>query len=368
MAKEITRIPGSVKTVGNINLIPLSAITEQDGYNPRKPFNPETREKDRSLVASMLANGWYENIPALVRYDAETRKIVLVRGHRRVAAAKAANAKGASILNIPAQLERADVTEADRTVDLIASNDGEEFTPDEKGVAVLRLRKFGWTDTDIAQKFGVVIRSVQLWAKLARQDKRLLALVEAGILSADLANRLVQTHGEDTAAKIAEDAARELEARKKSGTARGKKAAKLTPETVAPSEEKLTGGTRVTGKKKAAPPPAPPGTPPAPRKAPAMTNGAGKPGETKVKTWNDVKARLVGPFRLSDGDVLTVVDTTGEIVCYPENVDMAACILMLANQGWTTFTGRPVEAETPPPANDRKAPARKAPVRKARGK
>lgn len=164
---------------GESSMIDPRAIRVMPGFNVRR-FDPANDAADASLMASIAGMGTIEN-PLTVRIVDGV--CFVVSGHRRLAAIMQLIANGAEFKRIPVVAEREGRTDIDRTASLWTSNDGKPLSGLERGLIVVRMRDYGWTTEEIAEKFGISIRYVGELLAGQRATKALKALVQDGKMS-----------------------------------------------------------------------------------------------------------------------------------------------------------------------------------------
>lgn len=313
-----------VRSNGNVIMVDPAKIQIVENYNVRDNFDTTNEPDDAALYGSILANGFQSDKPLVVRIIGTA--IYLVAGHRRLAAVMQARKNGAVIKEVATILEGAGQagkvrTDAERMADIVLSNSGKPLSLPEKAAILLRLRRYGWKDLQIAEKFGMTDKWVRETIKVTTLDDRLKALVKANVISPTLAVEMTADHGAKGAADIAEKA---LANAPKTGARAGK----------------VTGAvvTAVTGK-------------PGKAEAKAARVQAGKPAVTTqvpekptAKVLSSVPtAKLAGPFSLGkDMDDSAMFDAGGNLLCEFADPGIARAMLMLVNQGWHTFAGKSV--------------------------
>ena len=156
-------------------MVKPQSITIESGYNIRENLDIE------ELKASIRENGVKQ--PIAVRQDGDN--LYLVQGHRRLSAVMELIAEGVEIEAIPAFPVR--LSNEDRIVDLITSNDGAPLKMHEQGSAYLRLESFGWSTEKIAQKVGKTVAHISNCLKLARMPKEVRDQINAGMLAPSVA-------------------------------------------------------------------------------------------------------------------------------------------------------------------------------------
>lgn len=168
-------------------------------YNIRK-FDSLNDEQDAALVESIRHNGI--RTPLTVRLVGES--VVVVAGHRRLAAVKLLNASGAEIKTLPCMPEQRGTSDADRDLDLITSNSGKPLTVLERAEVFVRLLRHGWSEADIAKRVGVSEQTVRNQIAIHELPTPIKQMVEADEVSASLAVQVVRSEGETAPAVLDE--------------------------------------------------------------------------------------------------------------------------------------------------------------------
>lgn len=331
------RITG-MRSSGNVVMIDPTKITVVPEYNVREAFDPDSNPDDNELYMSVLANGYLADKPSVVRMVGTT--VLLVVGHRRLAAVMRARANGAVIKEIACILEGPGrdgkvKTDAERFADLILSNSGKPLSAPEKGAAIIRMRVSGMKDAAIAQMLGMTDKWVRELGKLSTLDPRLKHLVSKNVISSTLAVEMTAQYGTVAAADIAE------------------KVAKVAPKTGAKAG-KVTGKgvTAVTGKAGKA-------DAKAARKAVAKGATTQVPAVASRMSASVLPTKvLVGPFTVGkDIDDCMVFEGNGSELGEMPSAEKARAVIALLNQAWATFAGKSSEADMPAPGKTGKAKA-----------
>lgn len=196
-------------------------ITVDPSYNVRK-FDPVNDEDDKGLIESIRHNG--VRTPLTIRLV--QNEVVVVAGHRRLAAVKLLLDAGVEIKTLPCMPELRNTSDADRDLDLITSNSGKPLTGIEKSMVYARLAKYGWSEEQIAKRVGVSSQHVRDMLTLHVVPEPIKEMIEAGAVSASLAVKTVRSEGED-ATEVLEKAVT---------TAKADGKAKVTPKELAKVE------------------------------------------------------------------------------------------------------------------------------------
>lgn len=157
-SKENKETKGKTLSIKDISLgrselhnIDPRVIQVFPGFNVRKDMGDI-----KGLAASIRENGVQEPLQVFIKDNT----VYVDRGHRRLEAVKMLIAEGLDIKSIPCRIEPKGVSEEERIVGLITSNDGMPLSVLEKAVVYDRLAKFGWDDCAIAKRFGISQSSV----------------------------------------------------------------------------------------------------------------------------------------------------------------------------------------------------------------
>lgn len=169
-------------------------------------FNPRIRTakldaKIRWLADQMKEFGFYPDKPlaGYVAVENGSNVLYLQDGHGRLEAALLAISEGADINTVPFLAKDRSSDAKDLTVALVASNEGEPFTPMEKSILVKRFRVFGSSDTEIAKAMRCSPAYVGQLATLAGAPMRIKNMVIAEQVSATNAIEAIRKHGDKAA-------------------------------------------------------------------------------------------------------------------------------------------------------------------------
>lgn len=204
-------------------------LVVQQNYNVRDLTTPDAQEKLRELAESIAEIGVTD--PLVVRFDGE--RIIVVEGHRRLAATLLAIEGGAEIRSVPIYQEARGVNDAQRDLGLIVSNSGEPLTPLEKAKVVGRLVGHGWSHQEIAKRCGwKSVASVLQYLDMLAMPEAVKQQVRDGDVSATVARKIVKDSARD-AKDDPEFAAELIRANKEENKRLGVgKRAKVTPKTI----------------------------------------------------------------------------------------------------------------------------------------
>lgn len=185
----------------------LQDLHEEPGFNLRED-SEELAQSIDDLANYIVAGGIY---PALEVRPRDAGGAWLVDGHRRYKALRKALAMGAAIADKNGQVW-VDIVpfsgnDADRTLRVMTSNENFKLSPLEVSKGLKRLRAFGWSVTDIAQRMGKSRAHIEQLLLLADANSDVQQMVAAGTVSATVAIDTVRAHGEQAGAVIAKAAA-----------------------------------------------------------------------------------------------------------------------------------------------------------------
>ena len=215
----MARLKDMAERVTDLLQVDPRKIVVEEGYNIRT-FEPETDEEDRFLKESIRSVG--VRTPLTVR--GEDGKLVVVAGHRRLAACMSLIGEGVEILTVPCMPEIRGTTVADRDLDLLISNGSKQLTPMQKAVALKRLIGHGWSEEQIADRSGLKLREVGELLDLLGADKAITDMVDKGALTPSVAVKTIKQQGKKAVEVIKEAAA---EVKKAGGTGKKVSAAQI---------------------------------------------------------------------------------------------------------------------------------------------
>jgi ParB/RepB/Spo0J family partition protein len=167
----------------NPNLIKI-----ETGWNPRKNLGNMDE-----LMASIIANGVIE--PITVRNV--NGDLFLVDGERRLKATLAAISTGNDIKTIPATIARRGISDTEAMLLAIAKNDGKPFLPSEEAAAYQRLKVWGVTVKEIAQRVGKSEPHVYNRLKLVDAAPEVREAVDTKSIGVTDARKIVMESGGD---------------------------------------------------------------------------------------------------------------------------------------------------------------------------
>jgi ParB family transcriptional regulator, chromosome partitioning protein len=163
-------------------------IEEKESYNVRDMSSPETQAHIRRMADAIHAGGTASFPPITVHQ--EDGKIYVVSGYCRRRAHILARKEGSPIKGILAIANNQD--EAERTLDLLNSNDGLPLTPLEQAKAVQRLLSFDWSVVEIAKRRGWSVSHVSDLILLLKAPLKIKDMVQKGDVSATTAIRTIR--------------------------------------------------------------------------------------------------------------------------------------------------------------------------------
>lgn len=220
------------KKSGKLLLVPVDNITEVPGFNLRIE-TPEYLEGIQELKQSMLLEGFYDSKPIsgfAAQIDGED-KIVVIDGHRRFAAAKAAIADGMDLEVLPVVLKKPTSSALDLAVSLHKENTSVGLSMLERAVLAHRMLRAGENEDSVAERLQVTVRHVNDLKVLMAAPRAIRDLVKDGKLAATEA--VTQLRKDPTGAKLLEAMEKtEKAAADKIASKGGVKEAKLTRQTI----------------------------------------------------------------------------------------------------------------------------------------
>lgn len=201
--------------------VPVDQLYLEPGYNIR-----EADEQHVEYFAQCWESG--QPIPALtVIPDADGKRIKILDGQHRYLGALRAIERGVPI----ARIECKDFTgdEADKIAFMVSSSQGKQLDPLERAKAYVRLKGFGWTNEEIANKVGRSVSDVQMHLSLGDVPDAIKQRINAGQISYANAVAVAREHGDD-AVNVIDAAVEEAKAQGKDKvTAKTLKAKKIKP-------------------------------------------------------------------------------------------------------------------------------------------
>lgn len=196
---------GAEKMAGAI-MVARDRIRIAPGFNVRVQTE-EYAERVKSIGRSMYAEGWFPSKPLEVFVDSEGY-FTPTDGHTRLHGYDHALTLGAQIEGIPV-IVTTGRTMADMTVGLVKQNEGRPLQPIEKAIVCHRLAKWGWDPKKIGERLDMTPRYVEELLGLVAAPAALVALVEAGTVSASTAMEEIKEKGAEAAAAAIVEAAKD---------------------------------------------------------------------------------------------------------------------------------------------------------------
>lgn len=234
-------------------------------YNVRDLTTPDAKAKLAELKEQIRGAG--VRTPLEVRMGADG-EVIVVSGHRRLAAVLELIAEGIEIESVLVIPETTGTSEAERTLNLALHNSGEPLKPLEIAAIVKRLTDFGWQAETIRQRMGWKSKaSVTQHLDMLGLPTEVQQAVKDGKVSASLARK--------TEAETPGLTMKLIEANEQQP---GLKVKKLKPKQVAKSSPKKP----TQAKAPQPPPPEPPAEPPAQPPAQPEPEGATVEFDTEV--------------------------------------------------------------------------------------
>jgi len=174
-------------------------LVERPGFNGRDYTRAEVIEQIEKF-AQMYANGQY--VPPLLVYVNENDEPEVVEGHCRRRGAMLAISRGADIKFLDCVSFVGN--DAERVEVMIRSAEGLPLTPLEIALGYMRLSRFGYSNSDIANSMKKTVSHVEQMMILATANADVQALVRSGAVAASTAIDMVRQHGERAGAILSE--------------------------------------------------------------------------------------------------------------------------------------------------------------------
>lgn len=170
-----------------------------DNFNVRRDFAIDELKEQIKLQGVL-------NPITVVPFKDENgdEKYRLVDGERRLRATLAAISEGADIKRIKAIFLPRNTKEEDLLIEQMMRNEGKNFTEYESAIMFQRFRdKFGYTQSEIAQKFGKSITFIGRCLSLLDLAPEIQEKIEKGEISTGAVRQIVGLNKEDESAQIA---------------------------------------------------------------------------------------------------------------------------------------------------------------------
>jgi ParB/RepB/Spo0J family partition protein len=165
----------------------------EDGYNDREDYG------DIEGLAAQIRDG---GIRTPLQCYKRGEQYVVRRGHRRTKALRILEKETTPII-VPVFLVAKGYSAEMAVLDLIVENDAKPFTPWEQAKVLRRLRNFGWTPEQMAEKAGKSLVYIRRLLSLADSPQKLIDLVRTKRVSATLAMDTI-TEGPEAVAVVIE--------------------------------------------------------------------------------------------------------------------------------------------------------------------
>jgi ParB/RepB/Spo0J family partition protein len=131
----------------------VSQVRHEDGFNVRYDYGDLN-----SLMHSIVENG--VKVP-LRGYLHEDGMYVVIDGHRRLRALNKALEEGVPDLKVPFLLVDKEYSDEEKILDMLVTNDGKPLELLEQAEVCSRLKKHGWSNKQIADKWGKSVVHVE---------------------------------------------------------------------------------------------------------------------------------------------------------------------------------------------------------------
>lgn len=170
-----------------------------DNFNVRRDFAIDELKEQIKLQGVL-------NPITVVPFKDENgdEKYRLVDGERRLRATIAAIADGADIKRIKAIFLPRNTKEEDLLIEQMMRNEGKNFTEYEQAIMFQRFRdKFGYTQSEIAAKFGKSITFIGRCLSLLDLAPEIQEKLESGEISTGAVRQIVELNKDDETAQVA---------------------------------------------------------------------------------------------------------------------------------------------------------------------
>lgn len=177
----------------------LDLIEIEDGFNWRDP----TRELEADIAviqASIMEIGFDRTQPIIVRRQPGADKFFVTEGHKRLTAAKRAQAAGLDLKSIPCIGEPKGTSAADRALIMFMSAQKAPFKPLEALRGIKIMMACGWTEVEIAKKIGRPVSYIEAALALGAAPAEIQNAVRADEISATTAVDMVRHEADPVAA------------------------------------------------------------------------------------------------------------------------------------------------------------------------
>ena len=190
---EVSRLRDLKESARDQLMIDPRIILVDDNFNPRNYDLPENRAHLDELKHSIATQGVL--IPLLVRYDAESKSVIVIDGECRLRATLELIAEGHDELLTVPTIQVPGGTEQDRLLTSILANTGKSLSKWELGTAFQRLYKFGWSPEQIATKTGYAARFIGEAMELADAPAEVKQLLSSQAVTPSLALAELRANG-----------------------------------------------------------------------------------------------------------------------------------------------------------------------------
>lgn len=175
--------PFSIKDISvgekRIQLINPNDLHVLEGFNVRSDYGDI-----RELANDIKENGVKNPLRAFVKEG----KLYIENGHRRkIAIEMLRKDDGVEVKSVPVMIEDRNSTDEQRLVNLILDNSGLPFKPIERARVFDRLANLGWTNQQIAQKFGTTLSTVSNMRILTTLPKKVENMIVNDTISTSYA-------------------------------------------------------------------------------------------------------------------------------------------------------------------------------------
>jgi len=188
----------------------------EEGLNGRNLQSPEIRDHIEWLASSIAEQGVLKPLEIFNRADG----VYVSDGHCRLAATLIAIDRGAKIESVPCVPEMRGTNTVDRILNQNIANAGRPLTALEAGQNIKRALHMGWTIDQIAKKLGRSLSYIENALTLQEAPQEVKEAVQAGEISATLAQATLRSAGESASEVIRTGIAKAKECGKRKVTAK----------------------------------------------------------------------------------------------------------------------------------------------------
>lgn len=176
----------AIKGRGDLYQVDPRAIQIEQGFNPRSQLGDIGE-----LAMDIDANG--VRVPLMVR-KTESGEIILVAGHRRLAAVSRLIEMGREIKSIPCIFTTAKMSETERFLLALSENNRENLSVTDQARAFKRLQTWGFSIQEISTKTGASVSTItSRLALIERATPLVLTALESGDINQTMALEIAKS-------------------------------------------------------------------------------------------------------------------------------------------------------------------------------